>query len=122
MKEIKGGVTAAKGYKAIGGAVGIKQDSKDMAILISDVPAVAAGAFTTNVVKATSVLRNMEIMEQKQYIKGIVINSGNANACTGIEGEKANQEMAETFSKVFKCGTRTNIDSIYRCYWCNISY
>ena len=104
MKEIKGGVTAAKGYKAIGGAVGIKQDSKDMAILISDVPAVAAGAFTTNVVKATSVLRNMEIMEQKQYIKGIVINSGNANACTGIEGEKANQEMAETLANCLNVG------------------
>jgi glutamate N-acetyltransferase/amino-acid N-acetyltransferase len=104
VKEIKGGVTAAKGYKAIGGAVGIKQDSKDMAILISDVPAVAAGAFTTNVVKATSVLRNMEIMEQKQYIKGIVINSGNANACTGIEGEKANQEMAETLANCLNVG------------------
>ena len=104
MKEIKGGVTAAKGYKAIGGAVGIKQDSKDMAILISDVPATAAGAFTTNVVKATSVLRNMEIMEQKQYIKGIVINSGNANACTGIEGEKANQEMAETLANCLNVG------------------
>ena len=104
MNEIQGGVTAAKGYKAIGGAVGIKQDSKDMAILISDVPATAAGAFTTNVVKATSVLRNMEIMEQKQYIKGIVINSGNANACTGIEGEKANQEMAETLANCLNVG------------------
>lgn len=104
MKEIQGGVTAAKGYKAIGGAVGIKQDIKDMAILISDVPAIAAGAFTTNVVKATSVLRNMEIMEQKQNIKGIVINSGNANACTGIEGEKANQEMAETLANCLNVG------------------
>lgn len=104
MKEIKGGVTAAKGYKAIGGAVGIKEGSKDMAILVSDVPAVAVGAFTTNVVKATSVLRNMEIMEQKQNIKGIVVNSGNANACTGIEGEKANQEMAETLAQCLNVG------------------
>ena len=96
MNEIKGVVTAAKGYKATGGAVGIKQGIKDMAILVSDVPATAVGAFTTNVVKATSVLRNMDIMKQKQNIKGIVINSGNANACTGVEGEKANQQMAET--------------------------
>ena len=99
MNEIKGGVTAAKGYKATGGAVGIKQGIKDMAILVSDVPATAVGAFTTNVVKATSVLRNMDIMKQKQNIKGIVINSGNANACTGVEGEKANQQMAETLAE-----------------------
>jgi len=99
VNEIKGGVTAPKGYKATGGAVGIKQCIKDMAILVSDVPATAVGAFTTNVVKATSVLRNMDIMKQKQNIKGIVINSGNANACTGVEGEKANQQMAETLAE-----------------------
>ncbi len=104
MKEIQGGVTAAKGYKATGGAVGIKEGIKDMAILISEIPATAVGAFTTNVVKATSVLRNMELIEQKQNIKGIVINSGNANACTGIEGEKANQEMAETLANCLNVG------------------
>lgn len=104
MKEIQGGVTAAKGYKATGGAIGIKEGIKDMAILVSEVSATAVGAFTTNVVKATSVLRNMELMEQKQQIKGIVINSGNANACTGIEGEKANQEMAETLADCLKVG------------------
>ena len=104
MKEKKGGVTAAKGYKATGGAVGIKEGIKDMAIVVSDVPAVAVGAFTTNVVKATSVLRNMEIMEQKQKIKGIVVNSGNANACTGVEGEKANQEMAQELANCLQVG------------------
>ena len=62
MKEIQGGVTAAKGYKATGGAIGIKEGIKDMAILVSEVSATAVGAFTTNVVKATSVLRNMELM------------------------------------------------------------
>ncbi len=104
MKEKKGGVTTAKGYKATGGAVGIKEGIKDMAIVVSDVPAVAVGAFTTNVVKATSVLRNMEIMEQKQKIKGIVVNSGNANACTGVEGEKANQEMAQELANCLQVG------------------
>ena len=104
IKQIVGGVTAPKGYQATGGAVGIKDGIKDMAILVSDVPAVAAGAFTTNVVKATSVLRNMKIMEQKNTIKGIVINSGNANACTGSQGEKANQEMAETLAQCLKVG------------------
>ncbi len=104
IKQIAGGVTAPKGYQATGGAVGIKDGIKDMAILVSDVPAVAVGAFTTNVVKATSVLRNMKIMQQKNTIKGIVINSGNANACTGSQGEKANQEMAETLAQCLKVG------------------
>ena len=99
MKQIKGGVTAPLGYRATGGEAGIKNGIKDMALLVSDVPAEAAGAFTTNVVKAASVTRNMEIMEKKQKIKGIVINSGNANACTGEDGVSANEEMAQTLAK-----------------------
>lgn len=99
MKQIKGGVTAPLGYRATGGEAGIKNGIKDMALLVSDVPAEAAGAFTTNVVKAASVVRNMEIMEKKQKIKGIVVNSGNANACTGEDGVSANEEMAQTLAK-----------------------
>lgn len=99
MKQIKGGVTTPKGFFATGGAVGIKEGIKDMALLVSEFPAEAAGAFTTNVVKAASVLRNIEIMNKKGKIKGIVVNSGNANACTGEEGIKANYEMAEMFAQ-----------------------
>ena len=99
MKETMGGVTAAMGYMATGGAIGIKKNKKDMALLVSQVPATAAAAFTTNVVKAASVLRNMKVMEGNHKIKGIVVNSGNANACTGEEGLAANCEMAETFAK-----------------------
>lgn len=98
MKEIRGGVTAAKGYQATGGAAGIKQGISDMAFLASDVPAIAAAAFTTNVVKAASVTRNMEIIEKKGKIKGVVMNSGNANACTGEAGLAANSEMAASFA------------------------
>ncbi len=99
MKQIQGGVTAPLGYRATGGEAGIKNGIKDMALLVSDVPAEAAGAFTTNVVKAASVLRNMEIMDKQKKIKGIVVNSGNANACTGEQGMLDNAEMAETFAK-----------------------
>lgn len=53
MKYIDGGVTAAKGFQAAGGAAGIKKEGmKDMALVYSEVPCVAAGTFTTNVVKA----------------------------------------------------------------------
>lgn len=103
MKVIEGSVTAAKGFRAAGNAVGIKgkiTEKKDLALIASDVPATAAAAFTTNVVKATSVLRNMEIMESGVKINGIAVNSGNANACTGEEGVKSNKEMAQCFASL----------------------
>lgn len=105
MEFINGGVTAAKGFLATGGAAGIKgikMDIPDMAFLVSDVAATAAAAFTTNVVKAASVVRNIDIMSKKEKIKGIVMNSGNANACTGEAGVLANQEMAEAFASFLK--------------------
>ena len=100
MKIIDGGVTAPKGFKATGAAVGIKKGVKDLALISSDIPAVTAATFTTNVVKAASVIRNIEIMNSKKKISGIVINSGNANACTGEEGYKSNEEMASHYAKL----------------------
>ena len=55
MKIIEGSVTAAKGFRAAGNAIGVKgqiTDKKDLALIVSDVPATAAAAFTTNVFKA----------------------------------------------------------------------
>lgn len=98
MKVIDGGVTAPVGFKAAGNAVGVKDGAKDLALLASEVPAAAAAAFTTNVVKAASVLRNIDIMAKKGKISAVVINSGNANACTGQEGVRANEEMAAEYA------------------------
>ena len=101
MKIIDGGITAPKGFKAYGNAVGIKKGVKDLALIVSDVPANCAGAFTTNVVKATSVLRNIEIVKNKKNkVNGIAVNSGNANACTGELGVKGNIEMAKELAKL----------------------
>ena len=97
-KVIDGGVTSPKGYKATGGFAGIKSGIKDMSLLVSDTDANAAAAFTTNVVKAASVLRNMEVIAKGGKIRGIAVNSGNANACTGLEGEAANAKMAKTLA------------------------
>lgn len=102
MKIIDGGVTAPKGFLACGGAVGIKEGIKDLAIVFSETPATAAACFTTNVVKAASVLRNMEIVKKGGRVRGVVANSGNANACTGEEGLKANEKMAEILAKCAK--------------------
>lgn len=110
MKVIEGSVTAAKGFRAAGNAVGVKgviTEKKDLAIIVSDVPAVAAGAFTTNVVKATSVTRNMKIMEGKGKINAVVANSGNANACTGEEGIKSNEKMAQCLADLLGVDSST---------------
>lgn len=95
MEQIEGGVTAAKGFFAAGAAAGIKyKDRKDMALVYTKEPAVAAGTFTTNVVKAAPVLWDKEIVSAGKAVHAVVLNSGIANACTGEEGKKYNYNMA----------------------------
>ena len=98
MKLGNGNVTSAQGFKAAGNAVGLKKVKKDMAIITSDVPAVSAGCFTTNVVKAAPVLWDMAHVGKK--INGIVVNSGNANACTGEEGLKDAETTADCLASL----------------------
>lgn len=88
MKIIeKGGVTSPKGFLAAGVHAGLKKQKKDMALIVSAANAVSAGAFTTNKVKAAPVLWDMETLKGETH-KAIVINSGNANACTAERGLK----------------------------------
>ena len=87
MKVITGGVTAAKGFQAASTAAGIKyQGRTDMAMVYSEKPCVAAGTFTTNIVKAAPVKWDQEIVYKHPSAQVIVCNSGIANACTGEEG------------------------------------
>lgn len=94
MEIISGGVTAPKGYKAAGIYAGIKKKKKDMALVYSVVPAMAAGTFTTNVVKAAPVLWDMNIIQEYGMAQAVVLNSGVANACTGALGTENNEKMA----------------------------
>ncbi|MCI5995840.1 MAG: bifunctional ornithine acetyltransferase/N-acetylglutamate synthase [Blautia sp.] len=86
MNIIQGGVTAAKGFRAIGIHAGIKKEKKDMAMIVSEIPCVAAGTFTTNVVKAAPVKWDQNIVYHHPSAQAVVVNSGVANACTGEEG------------------------------------
>jgi glutamate N-acetyltransferase / amino-acid N-acetyltransferase len=81
-----GTVTSVQGFKAAGIHCGIKRSKKDLAIIYSDVPCNAAGTFTLNKVKAAPILISQKIIENKNKIKVILVNSGNANACTGEQG------------------------------------
>lgn len=96
MKHIDGGVTAAAGFYAAGTAAGIKQsDRMDMAMIYSEVPASAAGTFTTNVVKAAPVVWDQHVVYENKQAQAVVCNSGVANACTGQEGYGYCHQTAE---------------------------
>ena len=100
MKQIKGGVTAAKGYEAASTAAGIKyQGRTDMALIYSQVPCVSAGTFTTNVVKAAPVKWDRQIVDSGAGVQAVVVNAGIANACTGEEGMGYCKETAEAAAK-----------------------
>jgi glutamate N-acetyltransferase/amino-acid N-acetyltransferase len=99
MKEIKGGIAAVKGIRASGISCGIKKNGKkDLALIVSDVEASAAGVFTGNHVKAAPVLLSQKNIK-KGRARGIIINSGNANACTGDAGYRDAEEMAGLTAK-----------------------
>ncbi len=99
MKEIRGGVTAAKGFQAAGIYAGIKKKRKDLALIYSSVPAKGAGTFTTNIVKAAPVKWDMKVTRDSEYVQAVILNSGIANACTGMEGDENNFLMAYAVAK-----------------------
>ena len=92
MKLISGGVTAAKGFRAAGVHAGVKADSSadknDLAMILCDTEASAAGVYTMNRVKAAPIYVTMEHLENGSA-RGIIANSGNANACAPLGHENA---------------------------------
>ncbi|HBE77847.1 MAG TPA: hypothetical protein DDW65_08690, partial [Firmicutes bacterium] len=94
MKEISGGVCAPQGFIAGGIACGIKKNNQlDLAIIASEIPATAAGIFTTNKVQAAPIAISKRHI-QSGIAQAIIANSGNANACVGPAGEQAAELMA----------------------------
>ncbi len=103
MKIITGGVTAAKGFEAAAAEAQIKyKDRKDMALIYSQVPCVAAGTFTTNVVKAAPVRWDQEIVKKSTNVHAVIINSGIANACTGEEGYGYCEQTAQAAERLLR--------------------
>lgn len=96
MEIITGGVTAAKGFMAAAAAAEIKYKNRtDMAMIYSKVPCVAAGTFTTNVVKAAPVKWDQDVVYNHPFAQAVICNSGIANACTGEEGYGYCKETAD---------------------------
>jgi glutamate N-acetyltransferase/amino-acid N-acetyltransferase len=94
ISEIQGGVTTPQGFMAGAVTAGIKlSHAPDCGILISALPCSAAGAFTTNAVRASSV-NWCEKLLPASSARAVFVNSGNANACTGARGDRDTKKIA----------------------------
>ena len=90
------------GFRATGIVAGLKKSRKpDMALIFSDKPAALAGTFTTNQVKAATVRLDAERVAAGGGARGVVVNSGQANACTGKQGYRDAQAMAAHAAQQF---------------------
>ncbi|MGB3512398.1 MAG: bifunctional ornithine acetyltransferase/N-acetylglutamate synthase [Microcoleaceae cyanobacterium] len=97
---IDGGVTAPRGYRATGITAGLKPSgAPDLALILSDVDAIAAGVFTTIQVRAACVDYCRQNLETKPSARAILCNSGQANAVTGDLGWQDAVESAEVLGK-----------------------
>jgi glutamate N-acetyltransferase/amino-acid N-acetyltransferase len=111
QQEIPGSITAPQGFLAAGVFCDIKRlgtgkgshkpNKRDLALILSEVPATVAGMFTTSQVCAAPVKVSVE-RAKKSHAQAIVVNSGNANACTGEQGMRDARAMTETVGKVLR--------------------
>ncbi|MCK5843520.1 MAG: bifunctional glutamate N-acetyltransferase/amino-acid acetyltransferase ArgJ [Victivallales bacterium] len=90
------GVSFPKGFKAAGVAAGLKKSGAlDLALIFSEAPAVAAGAFTTSKFQAAPVVHDAKILKANKPVRAVLVNSGNANASTGERGMRDAEESAK---------------------------
>lgn len=104
LKQIDGGVCAAKGFKANGVHCGIKNnnsDKKDLALIVSEVKAACACVYTKNLVKGAPILVTKEHIKDG-YAQAVIVNSGNANTCNadGIEIAEGMASLVEEYTSI----------------------
>ncbi len=110
MSELKwikdGSVTSPIGFRAAGISAGIKKNGrKDMALVVSDCDADGAATFTTNQIKAAPVKLSMQHIKGG-IIRAVILNSGNANACTGLQGIADAKTMTEETARLLSLKPR----------------
>jgi len=104
VSECQGGVTAPEGFSAAGMYCGIRKVKKDIAMIVSDAPATVAGVFTLNKTQAAPLLVDKIQLGRSSTCSAIVVNSGNANACTGERG------LSDAWTMVKTAATVLNVD------------
>lgn len=103
IQSMDGSITSPKGFFAAGVSCGLKKNGNpDLAVVTSSTIAKACGVFTRNVVKGHSLIRTMRVIG-KGFAKAIVINSGNANACVGEQGDLDADSMAKDLAEQIGC-------------------
>lgn len=103
-KAVDGGITAPKGFRAAGVFCGIKAKGLDFALIVPDTPASAAAVFTTNRAQAAPiVVSRRNLASAPGRAAAIVVNSGCANACTGADGLRHAEAMAELTAVALGC-------------------
>jgi glutamate N-acetyltransferase / amino-acid N-acetyltransferase len=103
LRLVRGGVTAAPGFRAGATACGIKSDAgvPDLAMLVADEPCLAVGTFTTSRTPAHPVLLDREHLAAGNRAQVVVVNSGNANCANGERGTRDAHRMAEAAAQKF---------------------
>jgi len=96
VNECQGGVTAPRGFRAGGLYSGIRKMKKDLAMVVSENPAEVAAVFTLNKTQAAPILVDKAQLKRSSQCSVVVVNSGNANACTGERGLNDAWEMVRT--------------------------
>ncbi|HIW32876.1 MAG TPA: bifunctional ornithine acetyltransferase/N-acetylglutamate synthase [Candidatus Paenibacillus intestinavium] len=95
-----GSVTSPQGFSAGGLHCGLKKtDRHDLGAIVCEVPATAAAVYTTNVFQAAPIKVTRESIASKGTLRGMIVNSGNANACTGDQGEADAYTMRNRFAQ-----------------------
>jgi len=102
-----GSITSVPGFRAAGVACGLKKDDDaDLALLVSDTLCTAAAVFTTNQFQAAPVLYDRALLANNPAgLRGVAINAGVANACTGAQGGHAAAHMAVLAEQLTGCPT-----------------
>ena len=104
VRLIDGSVTAPRGFRAAGISCGIKAKGLDLALIVSDTPASAAGVFTVNRAQAAPVIiSRRNLAAAAGHTRAVVVNSGCANACTGSDGMRHAEAMAARTATTLGC-------------------
>ncbi|MGT2749765.1 bifunctional glutamate N-acetyltransferase/amino-acid acetyltransferase ArgJ [Streptococcus orisasini] len=95
MKVIDGNIASPLGFSADGLHAGFKKRKKDFGWIVSEVPASVAGVYTTNKVIAAPLIVTRNAVKKAQKMQALVVNSGVANSCTGVQGMEDAQTMQQ---------------------------
>ncbi|SFI52078.1 MULTISPECIES: bifunctional glutamate N-acetyltransferase/amino-acid acetyltransferase ArgJ [unclassified Bacillus (in: firmicutes)] len=96
-----GSIVTPKGFAAIGIHAGLRKEKKDMGAIVCEVPASCGAVYTQNQFQAAPIIVTKEGIAAKQKLQAIVVNSANANSCTGVKGLQDAYEMRALAAKQF---------------------